>query len=286
VEAGVPGTPVFTEPEICDTVRLNWTASTGEVEGYIVYRDGVVIDTVATTSYGDTSVNDSYEHLYSLRAYNSFCGNSTLTAAVGGWLLPLVIADPDLGDTLTCGHTVQVPVTYCLPIDSIVFDLSVNSGPYSIHLATTLPSVTPDTLEFVVPVIDSSTVTHPDCRARIRVFSGTRIDTLYTDQFVHYCDLAADEVALEIPREFFLDQNYPNPFNPATTIRFGVPRASMVTIEVFDILGRVAATLADGRLQPGIHNVIWNCSGCPSGMYIIRMKTDDRVFLRKMLLMK
>ncbi|RPH92520.1 T9SS C-terminal target domain-containing protein [candidate division KSB1 bacterium] len=94
-----------------------------------------------------------------------------------------------------------------------------------------------------------------------------------------------DDASL-IPKDFFLDQNYPNPFNPATNIRFGLPRAAQISIEVFDILGRKTATLADGRLQAGYHSLVWNCSTCPSGMYLIRMQTEDRVFLRKMLLMK
>jgi hypothetical protein len=89
-----------------------------------------------------------------------------------------------------------------------------------------------------------------------------------------------------IPKDFFLDQNYPNPFNPSTTIRFGVPKTSNVTINIFNLLGRSVATVLSGTVQPGMHAVVWNCSTCPSGMYLIRMQANDRVFIRKMLLMK
>jgi hypothetical protein len=97
---------------------------------------------------------------------------------------------------------------------------------------------------------------------------------------------AVDDNAALIPKDFFLDQNYPNPFNPSTRIRFGVPRSANVTIAVFDILGRKVATLASGMMPPGVHSMVWDCSTCPSGMYLIRMQTDGRVFMRKMLLMK
>jgi hypothetical protein len=89
-----------------------------------------------------------------------------------------------------------------------------------------------------------------------------------------------------IPREFFLDQNYPNPFNPTTSIRFGVPREADVTLEIFDVLGRKSATLVSGIVQPGVHEVTWDCSSCPSGMYVVRMRSGDTVMMRKMLLMK
>lgn len=97
---------------------------------------------------------------------------------------------------------------------------------------------------------------------------------------------SADPNANLIPTDFFLDQNYPNPFNPSTQIRFGLPKTANVTVDIYDILGRKTATLISGSLPPGYYTRIWNCSACPSGMYLIRMQSDDRVFIRKMLLMK
>ena len=64
-----------------------------------------------------------------------------------------------------------------------------------------------------------------------------------------------DPLGSEIPKDFYLAQNYPNPFNPSTTIQFGVPRASEVTIEIYNVLGRKVATLIEGNLVPGVHNV-------------------------------
>lgn len=88
------------------------------------------------------------------------------------------------------------------------------------------------------------------------------------------------------PTEFFVDQNFPNPFNPSTTIRFGVPRSAEVKIEVFDITGRLAATLLSGKIAAGYHFVTWTCAECPTGVYIARMSASEFVATKKLLLIK
>jgi hypothetical protein len=275
----------FVQPEECDSIRLTWTASTGEVEGYIVYRDGDVNDTVLVPAYIDGEPGVARTHDYAVAAYNLFCGASDTAAYVEGRVLPLAALVEQPEDTLYCRDTVSVALTFCLPVDSVVAYLSVNGGPYSTRIGSGVPTQSPDTTTVIIPPIPDQIIT-PNCRVRIISYRSGRVDTLDTDPFVIHCDLAADENLSEIPREFFLDQNYPNPFNPATNIRFGVPRAAQVTIEIFDILGRKMTTLITSTMQPGIHTVVWDCSACPSGMYIIRMNTAERVLLRKTLLMK
>jgi hypothetical protein len=53
---------------------------------------------------------------------------------------------------------------------------------------------------------------------------------------------------------YSLSQNYPNPFNPSTTIKFELPRASLVNLSVFDILGRVVSVLVNDRREAGVHD--------------------------------
>ncbi|UCD36956.1 MAG: choice-of-anchor D domain-containing protein [Fidelibacterota bacterium] len=79
-----------------------------------------------------------------------------------------------------------------------------------------------------------------------------------------------------IPAEFALHQNYPNPFNPASTIRFDLPEAADVTIIVYDLLGREIVRLAESRIEPGYHQVIWEGRDntgrdVPTGIYIARL---------------
>ncbi len=83
-----------------------------------------------------------------------------------------------------------------------------------------------------------------------------------------------------VPSEYILEQNYPNPFNPATEIRFGVPRQSVVRLEVFNILGQVVKTLVDETKEAGYYSVSWdgrNNGGVlmPSGPYLYRLSAID-----------
>jgi len=99
-----------------------------------------------------------------------------------------------------------------------------------------------------------------------------------------------------LPRQFRLEQNYPNPFNHITTIEFHLPpqRAGntdlkLVTLKIFDILGREVATLVNKKLPPGSYEVDWNSThngGIASGVYYYRLQADEFVQVKKMLLLK
>ncbi|MCB0313699.1 MAG: alpha/beta fold hydrolase, partial [Calditrichaeota bacterium] len=89
-----------------------------------------------------------------------------------------------------------------------------------------------------------------------------------------------------IPDEYVLLQNYPNPFNPLTHIRFGLPRASSVTLEIYNILGQKVATLVDQRLNAGYHQVPFEANRFASGLYFYRLNADGFHQVKKMLLMK
>ncbi|NUN68087.1 MAG: T9SS type A sorting domain-containing protein [Bacteroidetes bacterium] len=93
------------------------------------------------------------------------------------------------------------------------------------------------------------------------------------------------------PATFSLLQNYPNPFNPSTGIRFSVGTRSVVSLRVYDVLGRAVATVAHGEFGAGEHAVTWNGTddnGLPvsSGVYLYRLESGTFTESRKMLLMR
>jgi hypothetical protein len=98
----------------------------------------------------------------------------------------------------------------------------------------------------------------------------------------------------EIPRRFALDQNYPNPFNPSTMINFGLPVRSLVTLRVYDLLGREVAILVDGELSAGAHRVTFNANGLSTGMYVYRISatslsggtSEPFIAVKKLMLLK
>jgi len=95
-----------------------------------------------------------------------------------------------------------------------------------------------------------------------------------------------NENDLGTPKEFSLSQNYPNPFNPSTVIQYAIPTASNVKIEIFNITGENVATLVDGFKSEGYHEVSFNASGLPSGIYLYRISAGAFVSTKKMMLMK
>ncbi len=100
-----------------------------------------------------------------------------------------------------------------------------------------------------------------------------------------------------LPSNFCLHTNYPNPFNPITTLTFGLPEISDVTLVIYDLRGREVITLVDEQINPGAHNKVWkgiDSQGrpIPSGMYIYRIIAtsleSDKQFTQslKMVLLK
>ncbi|MEZ5359993.1 MAG: PKD domain-containing protein [Candidatus Zixiibacteriota bacterium] len=89
-----------------------------------------------------------------------------------------------------------------------------------------------------------------------------------------------------IPDKFALNQNYPNPFNPVTTIKFSVPAATDVSIDVFNILGQRVATVAEGFYEPGEYKVTWDGAAQASGVYFYRIQAGQFTETKKMVLLK
>jgi hypothetical protein len=83
-----------------------------------------------------------------------------------------------------------------------------------------------------------------------------------------------------------LDQNYPNPFNPSTVITFRTASDDLVTLKLYNLLGQEITTLINGRMKAGAHSVSFNAVGLPSGTYLYRLQSGDRVETRKMSIVK
>jgi hypothetical protein len=91
---------------------------------------------------------------------------------------------------------------------------------------------------------------------------------------------------VETPRSYALEQNYPNPFNPATTIRYDLPVAGVVTLKVFDLVGQEVAVLVREYQEAGRHAVRFEAGHLPSGVYFYRLQTERFIETKRMLLRK
>jgi photosystem II stability/assembly factor-like uncharacterized protein len=98
--------------------------------------------------------------------------------------------------------------------------------------------------------------------------------------------LGISPVATQSPVDFSLSQNYPNPFNPVTNINFALPKSGLVTLKVYNALGKEVATLVNEVKNAGTYNVDFNGTNLSSGVYFYRLTSGDFSSVKKMMLIK
>ena len=89
-----------------------------------------------------------------------------------------------------------------------------------------------------------------------------------------------------IPEKFSLSPAYPNPFNPVTTLSFGIPIDSEVSIDIYNLHGRVIESLVSRHMEVGYHSVIWDANSYASGIYFVKMAAGEYVSTQKLMLVK
>jgi hypothetical protein len=93
-------------------------------------------------------------------------------------------------------------------------------------------------------------------------------------------------VQTELPKVFSMAQNYPNPFNPVTSIKYTIPKTSLVRLVVYDVIGREVKTLVNEMKQPGAYNADFDGSNFASGVYFYRINAGTFTDVKKMVLVK
>ena len=88
------------------------------------------------------------------------------------------------------------------------------------------------------------------------------------------------------PQELSLINAYPNPFNPITTIKFGMPNDMNLSIQIFNLEGRLVDNLFDGFKSSGYHKLEWDGTNHPSGLYFIKIVAGNYVNTQKLMLVK
>jgi hypothetical protein len=152
----------------------------------------------------------------------------------------------------------------------------------------------------LTPTPDSPTAGSYDPAGNTFLLSAAQLTALQTGLFyvnVHSTQFPGGEIrgqlleevvtsANEGPALFVLAQNYPNPFNPATTLRFVMDETGPARLAVHNIMGRTVATLIDGLLERGEHQLTFDAAGLPSGRYTYTLEAGGRSETRGMLLLR
>ncbi len=89
-----------------------------------------------------------------------------------------------------------------------------------------------------------------------------------------------------LPEDYFIAGSYPNPFNSSCTIFFVLSYSGHVKIDIFDITGRKVVSITDSNYEAGFHNVTWNATALPSGLYFARLKVGAKSQSIKMILLE
>ena len=99
-------------------------------------------------------------------------------------------------------------------------------------------------------------------------------------------DVAGVAIDNERPVSYKMYQNYPNPFNATTTISFDIAKEGRVVLKLYDAIGREVATILDQFLEQGHHKVLLNSSDLATGVYFSRLIVENKIFTKKMILLK
>jgi hypothetical protein len=188
--------------------------------------------------------------------------------------------------------------TYQNEVDSLLVLASSNGGSTYTILAILLggPNVgtgmvtAPPTTESFVPTAGqwgTKTYTIPPGTNKVGFATISQYgNNLYIDNVKIGSTIGIKNNETNNPEKFILYQNYPNPFNPSTNIKFVIPKASHVSLKIFDLTGREVVKLLDQDMKTGSYNINWNAGHYASGIYFYVLQAEGIVITKKMTLIK
>jgi hypothetical protein len=260
------------------SVQLNWSDNSSNEDGFIIERESlgpeafVIVDTVSanTTSYTDTTVT-YLTYIYRLTAFNAFgqsAYSDTAQVVVPVELTSFTASSTDGG--------VLLEWTTATEINNLGFEIQRNlSNGW-------------ETIGFVEGRGTTSKITNYTFFNDLSEFNSSekiqyRLKQIDLNGVFSYSNIVEVDFALE---NYSLSQNYPNPFNPSTIISFTLTRSSFVTLMIYNILGNEVTTLVNKVITGGNHEVKFDATGLPSGVYFYSLTAGGFVETKKMVLMK
>ena len=163
--------------------------------------------------------------------------------------------------------------------------LNLPAGTYKLgHLRFNItPPFLADTLNFRVPPMTPTSVVYDSTRKM--AYGGSASDSSRYSTPSSVITWVEGNIST-IPAEYQLFQNYPNPFNPTTTIKYDIPKSSLVKIKVYDVTGKLLSELVNQQMEAGSYEINWNGSEYASGIYFYRIETKDYSKVLRMVLIK
>jgi hypothetical protein len=261
-------------------INLSWNDNSNNESGFKIERslDSLsnysLIKTLSanTSTFADTGLIDGTKYYYRLYAYNSN-GNSNysnITSSVTKLKAPSNLGGSGEG------------VVYLTWKD--------NSSAESGVIIERKQGATG--LYSVLDTINANATTYADSNVIIGVYYFYRVkaynnyvESEYSNEFsITVTNIYSD--LNNVPDKFKLFPNFPNPFNPSTTIEYQIPKDSFVILSVYNMLGKVVATLVNEEKHVGRYSVVFNAAGFSSGIYFLKITAGNFTSTSKMILLK
>lgn len=103
---------------------------------------------------------------------------------------------------------------------------------------------------------------------------------------LHLSSIGIKNISSTLPKEYKLFQNYPNPFNPITVIKYQIKESGLISLKVYDLLGREVAALVNQKQTPGVYEVSFDGSFLSTGVYFYRLEAGNFTDVKKLVLIK
>jgi hypothetical protein len=274
----------------CDCILIGWTPfPVGDgIVNYKVYRNSVLITTAASTDdfYEDCdpALNPGTQYTYYVTATNA-CGEGAHSANANGSLLP-----PNNGGATLALVSAGPP--------NWDYSMTWVSGCVSRLMIRDLCDGTTGAFTgtgWTVTNYEDSVVWLADDPLGEGTITGFRLTNTSNCSGTGRWTAGGGGGSIEgplpvgptrvIPKEYALSV-YPNPFNPTTTLEIALPKAGMVHVNVYDIIGRLVTEVVSGELEAGFHKVSFDATSLPSGLYFARISSRDFVMTKKLMLVK
>lgn len=280
--------PADDSGDIISTPAFKWNkAERAIIYEIVIATDAMFAEIIKDSVLSDTTMvmkeplADNSTFYWRVKAFNE--GGESEWSEV--WKFRTILEQPETVQLLKPAHESEVS-----PFPFLTWSTTDHAEEYILHLSRedSFDDLVFDTT-FSVPdtsyKFETGLDPYTDFYWRIQA-SNESAQSEWSEVFSFYVHGGLSTDAESIPVEFTLQQNYPNPFNPITQIRYGIPKASKVQLEVFNTLGQNVSTLVNERKAAGWHTAVFDASGLSSGFYIYRIKAQDFVSTKKLMLIK
>ena len=209
------------------------------------------------------------------------------------------VSNPDSGrsvDNLAPGAPARLTGSYDASSKTLILSWRPNNEPdfsrYNVYRGADR-NFTPSGITLVTSTLDTLTTVGPYGQTGLSYVKVSALDE-NGNESVCACLSPYDVQGLDMNRQtlvFALEQNRPNPFNPATNVPFTIEKDGVVTLRVYDVVGRLVRTLVDRPMKAGRYTKAWDGRDergqkAATGLYFFRLRSDGKTSIRKGILLK